>query len=465
MRELLFPFKRVKKNSKVVLFGAGKLGAIFWNQNKRVNWCDICLVVDTNYSKIKDFPVHISSPEYIYKQKQIDYIVIAVLSEDASKKIRQKLIADGILENKIIEGADYYYQNGFGNIIYSEGDKSGGSIEIGLEVMSGGIGDFVVFNKFYQELVKLAPESKIDILSSYTFISKNMVKSIMYSQKNLRNIKSAFFARDEYKQYDLVIYLGFEPVLRWMNYARIQKKAPRLAERMQMLYEYQKNGNVELVTDYHTMRIIIDKAKMCGWNRYETMRAGNVFEISDQYSELNINIEYKEEYESLELNKPYITFNFGANNKAGKYQTKVWPYEYHVKLIRLLKERFPDVEIIQIGDYAKHVPGADRYIFGRHLDVVKQILRNAVCHFDSEGGLVHLATQLRTKCFVVFGPTPVWFYGYDRNENISSGCCGECIGLIKDWQTRCFLYDKPKCMYSILPEDVFSLLEKYLAEH
>lgn len=468
MWDLIFPFRRVARNSKVVLFGAGKRGSIFWRQNENVRWCDICLVVDSNHLKKKDFPVQVSAPEDIYKLTQFDYIIITALSDKARNEIYNSLRSNGIPSNKIIEGEDYYYEGGnFETIIYTqqETNKDDTILKIGLEFMNGGIGDYVILLKFYQELVKLAPESEIDLLSYFSFISKSIVESIMYRQKNIRNIKSGLLMKDEYSQYDVVIHLDFEPRLLWMDYTKVIKFSLQLAKKMEQLYEYQKKENVDFIVD-NTRRIIMDKSKMCGWNRYTVMGVNHTFEISDQYSRLYINNEFESEYKNLKLNIPYITFNYGANNKCeNKHQTKEWPFQYHAKLNKMLKERFPDIEIIQVGgNYVEKVPGADRYILGMHLDVVKQILKNAILHFDSEGGLVHLATQLGTKCFVVFGPTPVWFFGYDRNVNIEPKSCGECMGLTKEWQTKCYLYDKPECMYSILPEYVFQLLESYLVE-
>ena len=142
----------------------------------------------------------------------------------------------------------------------------------------------------------------------------------------------------------------------------------------------------------------------------------------------------------------------------------MWPFDYHVKLNEMLKKAFPNIEVIQIGSKTvKRVPGADRYILGENLETTKIILSNALLHFDCEGGLVHMASQLGTKCFVVFGPTPAWFLGYDNNTNILPLVCGECKSTHCDWFTECFKYSKPECMYSITPEQVFESISDYIA--
>ena len=109
------------------------------------------------------------------------------------------------------------------------------------------------------------------------------------------------------------------------------------------------------------------------------------------------------------------------------------------------------------------IEGADRYIIGEDLEVAKYVLKNSLFHFDCEGGLVHIATQLGTKCFVVFGPTPIWFMGYEQNVNIAPKVCGECKGLITDWYTRCYRgYSTPACMASIKPEEVLTLMSDFI---
>jgi ADP-heptose:LPS heptosyltransferase len=51
-------------------------------------------------------------------------------------------------------------------------------------------------------------------------------------------------------------------------------------------------------------------------------------------------------------------------------------------------------------------------------------------HIDDEGGLVHMATALGTKCAVLFGPTPVGIFGYEQNINICADTCKECFGIV-----------------------------------
>lgn len=463
-RERVIPIDSIPKGANIVLFGAGKIGQLFWKQNQLIDWCHISLVVDTNYHTVENFPTEVGNPEEIFKLEDIDYVLIAVLSKTSRKEIRKILQEGGIPAEKIIEELDCYFENDNieRTIIYNNAEVNSQEeiLKIGLD-FRGLMGDCIIFLKFYQELVQIAPKSEIDVFNS----NIKVLESIMYGQKNQGCIKEKLPPRKEYQQYDVIVQLLFEPFLLWINFDKVQNVCPELARRMILLSEYQKNDYAYSPVSQYSKRIIVDRARLQKRNRYTLMRVANAFEIKDQYVDFYINPEYEEEYRNLELNKPYITFNYGANTggHADCCQIKMWPYEYHISLNKMLKKRFPNVEIIQLGAAdVKRIPYSDRYILGRHLDVAKQVLQNAVCHFDCEGGLVHMATQLGTKCFVVFGPTPVWFFGYDRNENIAPKFCGECKGLVKDWYTRCFLYDKPECMYSITPKYVFALIKKYL---
>jgi ADP-heptose:LPS heptosyltransferase len=99
---------------------------------------------------------------------------------------------------------------------------------------------------------------------------------------------------------------------------------------------------------------------------------------------------------------------------------------------------------------------------GESFELVEKIITDSKLHFDCESGLVHVATQLGVKCFVVFGPTPIWYFGYEGNCNIGPKVCGECKGLLNDWYTHCIKYDSPKCMESITAQMVFEKIEDYL---
>ena len=98
----LFPFGRIKYGSKIILYGAGKVGNYYYNQIEATKYCEIKLWVDQNYEKLrKCYKIPVQSPENIFHE-EYDFIIVAVEDEDLYLEIRAYLISKGVLENKII---------------------------------------------------------------------------------------------------------------------------------------------------------------------------------------------------------------------------------------------------------------------------------------------------------------------------------------------------------------------------
>ena len=77
--KFLFPFDKVPKDSRIVLYGAGECGRDYYLELKETNWCSIALWVDRNAEKIGSVLeyVKISLPEDIFAHIEcVDYVVI-----------------------------------------------------------------------------------------------------------------------------------------------------------------------------------------------------------------------------------------------------------------------------------------------------------------------------------------------------------------------------------------------------
>ena len=128
-----------------------------------------------------------------------------------------------------------------------------------------------------------------------------------------------------------------------------------------------------------------------------------------------------------------------------------------------MHQRFPGLTIVQIGDRnALELVGADRRILGQSLEVAKYVLKHSLLHLDIEGGLMHLATQLGTKCIALYGPTQVELFSYPQNINIVAETCRGCYTLYENSYACARGLDRPECMYSITPERVLAAAENYL---
>lgn len=100
-RYWLFPYSYLKKNSKVVLFGAGDVGRDMYIQNKQSKWCDIVAWVDSVPEKYthKGFPVR---DKDVLKELEFDVVLICIRNEEISQLVKEELVSYGIDEYRII---------------------------------------------------------------------------------------------------------------------------------------------------------------------------------------------------------------------------------------------------------------------------------------------------------------------------------------------------------------------------
>lgn len=455
-----FPFNLVKHGAKIILYGAGKLGRKYWEQVTACQWCDIICVIDRNHQNIQDFPVEVYAPEYISEEVAFDNIVIAAILQKNREEIYVELLEMGISECKIVSSVEQFYMYDRLKVLsYDSISADEKKLSIAFCPM-GTLGDYIVSLKFYQELTKYINDAVIDVYALSIVFAKCVFEELPF----LGAVYEGSW--DWGKHYDLVIETGVRINIVFFDKKRLQALAADLLRRIERLQERNKIEFSQYpVHSYYTSRLMVDRGRFFGENRYTSYGCEGIFDIKDNIVDLYVKDSAKREFSRLGLGKRYITFNYGADrySKGEKPKNKMWPKEYHARLNQLLKNRYSDIEIVQLGaENIEKIPGADRYIMGEDLEIVKVILKNALCHIDCEGGLVHMATQLGTKCVVFFGPTPSWFFGYDENINIVSEKCKECVYMFPDWQINCHKYDRPECMYSITPETVLEKVSDYL---
>ena len=74
--EYLFPFPKVKKGSRIILYGAGTYGQRLYRYLRRTDFCHIASWVDRNYLQFRNMGLAVESPAVIEKMPY-DAIVIA----------------------------------------------------------------------------------------------------------------------------------------------------------------------------------------------------------------------------------------------------------------------------------------------------------------------------------------------------------------------------------------------------
>lgn len=93
-----FPYNKIKKGSKIVLYGAGRVGNDLYEQAVQSEFCQVVLWVDKDYLNKRD---EIISPEKI-KNCEYDCIVIALAETEIVKEVEKYLKSLGVEEEKIV---------------------------------------------------------------------------------------------------------------------------------------------------------------------------------------------------------------------------------------------------------------------------------------------------------------------------------------------------------------------------
>ena len=74
----LFPFPKVKKGSRIILYGAGTYGQRLHRYLESTGFCQVAAWVDRNYLQYQSMDLQVESPEVI-PERQYDAIVIAIV--------------------------------------------------------------------------------------------------------------------------------------------------------------------------------------------------------------------------------------------------------------------------------------------------------------------------------------------------------------------------------------------------
>jgi len=93
-----FPFDRVRKGSRVILYGAGDVGQDMYKQIRQTGYCDLVLWVDKNWEALGE---EIQNPEDITKV-DFDKIIVAVCDNQKICQIENYLYKLGVEKQKII---------------------------------------------------------------------------------------------------------------------------------------------------------------------------------------------------------------------------------------------------------------------------------------------------------------------------------------------------------------------------
>ncbi|MCI8324866.1 MAG: glycosyltransferase [Lachnospiraceae bacterium] len=97
----VFPFRKIPKDSKIILYGAGYLGKIYYNQLEVSGYCDVVAWVDKAFCDEKYKQLGVLSLEVASKLEH-DFVVIAIKDRKIISQVKKSLIKIGIQKEKIV---------------------------------------------------------------------------------------------------------------------------------------------------------------------------------------------------------------------------------------------------------------------------------------------------------------------------------------------------------------------------
>lgn len=457
----LFPFERVPKGARIIIYGAGVLGQEYLHQMMMTHYCEVVAMADRNYAAYQNIAVPVISPTEIYAM-DFDYVVIALRTRTHLKEFLDVLRSQGIPKDVIIDGDERQDHSIFLDVASTSENERPYAYQCSKQNLlvnfSGGFGDCVVYKKIMETFIRLAPKMCIDVFTSRGL---DFLRFLYADTPQIQQIELNLGVRyrSQMRNYAAAIsFYGHALHVDVLQYAEVFPRA--LTDVLRQLQQETSQENPSYKIPIYTS---IYRTIFQGGTVYDRLSYHGIIPISDRHVHIPEDADARREMQDAHLGS-FITLNFG-NGIAGnaKAVAKSWTKERFEKVIQLLHEAYPDFRILQLGDaHASRLLGAYHGFLGTRWPLVAQILAHSKLHIDIEGGLVHLANQLGTKCLVLFGATAVEYYGYPENINLHVGTCHGCYGLYEDVNRCARDLDEPECMYSITPEMVMDAAREYL---
>ena len=322
----------------------------------------------------------------------------------------------------------------------------------------GGLGDMLINANFVYLLRKKLADAnmRVDV-----YCPKVAVLAVLKDKDIADNV----YLTDNvpHNRYDLSMDLSRFPILRNVNKRRILFLCPELYEMVQM-WEKDNVEKYRFIDDNPTLDGLLNKYYLIqGYKRWEQFDIEHILGMTENFPmPVFIDMPEKKYLKSLKLPTKFITIHRGVDSLVDASSVKQWPVEYYNDLIKRIRNKYPKIFIVQLGDSKDRCPefeGVDLNLSGEtSLEQLKVLLKHALLHIDGEGGMVHLRHALNGgKSIVLFGPTDPNVYGYSENINlVGKGCVGGCEWLRNNWQSACAMgVVQPFCQYSLKPETVF----------
>lgn len=343
-------------------------------------------------------------------------------------------------------------------------------INVGF-LLVGGLGDLVIgANYVYKFRQKFNDENlRLDI---FVRNINGSSKVVFYEGYVFDHLYSEDLSKNRVKDYDIFIELVRYPDIKRRNLPKINSMMPELVEYISLCERFRyENPRYFSISSRNTDCQAAVLNIIEGKKRIQQPDIYNYFGLTEKYEYQIPIMEDEIEYlKDMDLyGKKFITLNRGVDTNNNKVSVKMWPLQYYNVLTKMLKDKYPDIILVQVGaSYDKCPPfeNIDLQLVGKtNLEQLKVLLKHSLIHIDGEGGMPHVRHALSGgESVIMFGPTSADFYGYSENENlVGNGCDIWCEWVVEEWQQQCLRgYKVAPCMASITPEMVIKAVDRIL---
>jgi len=460
MIELLFsPFQTIKKDSSIIIYGAGLMGGKMLKFIEKTEYCKIICFLDKNYENKKNFPYKVLAPQEITNISGYSYVLVSMLLPKLTNEANETLIALGIPKEKIIflnNNEVLIHPSCFFKPIYlTELDNK--PLKIAF-VLCGALGDDIIASLLIKEIRKLIPDALVDCYSS---------QQVLFLKMPFINVVYPLSKYKDENNYDAIFN-----VRRFVSFEKINLEKIKIHS--EKLYEFCIDciNICDKISGWiFNDRCYSDYCLLLGKNRLEQSNPHGILpynRYSSTYMEWNEDA-FKKLTDFNLQNKIYITICNNVN-ETGIFATKTWEVEKFNNLINLIKEKYPDLTIVWLGTSYKFgkLENIDVDLIGKtNFEELCVLLKYSLLNISVEGGLVHLKHFLNGKSVCLFGPTNIKFLGYEENINIKSNYSEKCSNGC-EWITannnegNCLLAEKPICMQKLEPKVVYEKISEYI---
>lgn len=270
-------------------------------------------------------------------------------------------------------------------------------------------------------------------------------------------------------RYDLAVEMCLSFKIAHVDWERVKALAPHFLPVLKTSLARQEEMSFFMEDNYLLEDALGRFLYRKGVSRLEAIRYLSALDFEDNQTGLLPDSILKKDVSRYGLKKPYITLHSGINttfNAGGRTPLKCWPQENWRVFVKLFREKFPHIQIVQLG--GKNSPKfdfADVCLVGKsELKDLPALLAGAAAHVDGESGLAQLTRWLPTKAVVLFANTAASLFALPKNKNLTADKCGACMWMEgPSWHTDCVLgYPACQNMLAHTPQEVLQAVTSLL---